>query len=232
MDPGNVKALSLSRRVAAAAARFLVILGLLLFLPAGSLLYWEGWLYWALFALATPLSTIYFLRHDPRLIERRMRAGPAAEQRGSQKRIIAAALVFVLALIVVPGLDHRWQWSAVPLPLVLLADLAVALGYLIVFLTLKENSFAASIVTVEGGQPVIATGPYALVRHPMYAGANAMVLATPLALGSHWGLVPALALVATVVFRLLDEERFLRSDLPGYDAYCRKQRYRLLPGIW
>ena len=223
---------TLSRQTAIAVARFQIILGLLLFLPAGGLDFWQGWVFWALFAIATASSTAYFLRHDPRLIERRKRAGPLAEQRQSQKRIMVAAMAFSLALMVVPGLDHRWLWSNVSVPLVLLSDVAVALGYLIVFLTLKENSFAASTVTVEADQRVISTGLYAQIRHPMYTGGSAMILATPLALGSYWGLLPAAALVATIVVRLLDEERFLLTDLNGYDAYCARVRYRLLPGIW
>lgn len=222
----------LFRQTAIALARFQVILGGLLFLSAGGLGFWQGWVYWALFAIATGASTAYFLRHDPRLIERRRRAGPFAERRQRQKHIMVAAMVFSAGLIVVPGLDHRWLWSTVPVPLVLLADLAVALGYLIVFLTLKENSFAASTVTVEAEQKVISTGLYAQIRHPMYTGGSAMILATPLALGSYWGLLPAAALVATIVVRLLDEERFLLTDLNSYDTYCARVRYRLLPGIW
>jgi protein-S-isoprenylcysteine O-methyltransferase Ste14 len=135
-------------------------------------------------------------------------------------------------LFVLPGFDHRFGWSSVPVAIVLSADAVVVVGLLIVFRTFIENSWAASTVQVEEGQPVVATGPYAWVRHPMYSGSLLMFLATPLGLGSWWGLVPALLLGAIVVVRLLDEERYLSVHLPGYAQYCREVSARLLPWIY
>ncbi len=130
------------------------------------------------------------------------------------------------------GFDHRCRWSSVPVPIVVAADVLVVLGLMIVFRVFRENSYAASSVRVEANQPVISTGPYAWVRHPMYAGGVLAFLATPLALGSLWALPPAVLLGGGVVVRLLGEERYLSENLSGYDAYCRKVRYRLIPHVW
>lgn len=209
-----------------------LLLALFLFLPAGSLRYWEAWVYWALFTLSVLLITLYFLKHDPALIERRMKAGPGAEQRKTQKIIQAGASVSICALFLVPGFDYRFRWSSVPTPVALAADLVMVLGMLIVFRVFKENSYTASTIQVEADQQVVSTGPYAWVRHPMYAGSDLVFLATPFALGSLWALLPALLLFGVIAARLLDEERYLSQNLPGYDAYLRKVRYRLIPFIW
>lgn len=185
-----------------------------------------------LFGISVLMITLYFLKHDPGLVNRRLDAGPGAEHEKIQKIIQAIASVLVCALIIVPGFDHRFHWSAVPTAIVLSADVMVALGLLMVFFVFRANSYAASVVKVEASQPVIETGPYRLVRHPMYAGGLLALLATPLALGSPWGLLVGIALCGVIVARLLDEERFLSAHLPGYDAYCRKVRYRLVPMVW
>jgi protein-S-isoprenylcysteine O-methyltransferase Ste14 len=212
--------------------RLQVMLALLLFLPAWSLRFWEAWIYWMLFSGSVLIITLYFLKHDPRLVERRLKVGPGAEPERSQKIIQAIAGMLACALIIVPGFDHRFHWSAVPVPIVLLADVLVVLGLLIVFFVFRENSHAASVVRVEADQQVISTGPYRLVRHPMYAGAVLMFLATPFALGSLWALLVAVPLCGVVVVRLLDEERYLSVNLPGYYAYCQTVRYRLMPLVW
>jgi protein-S-isoprenylcysteine O-methyltransferase Ste14 len=209
-----------------------VALALVLFLPAWSLRFWEAWVYWTLFSVSVLLITLYFLKYDPRLIERRLEVGPGAEREKSQVILQAIASVLLLALFVIPGFEHRLHGSAVPMPAVLTADVLVLLGFLIIFFVFRENSYTSGIVTVEAGQRVIATGPYRLVRHPMYAGAALIFLATPVALGSLWALLAAVPLCGTMVLRLLDEERFLSANLPGYDAYCREVRYRLLPLVW
>jgi protein-S-isoprenylcysteine O-methyltransferase Ste14 len=208
------------------------VLALLLFLPAWSLRFWEAWIYWMLFGVSMLTITLYFLKHDPSLVERRLEAGPGAEHEKIQKIIQAIASVLVCALIIVPGFDHRFRWSAVPTSIVLSADVMLALGFLMIFFVFKENSYAAGVVKVDAGQHVIETGPYRVVRHPMYAGGLLAVLATPLALGSLCALLAAVPLCGAIVVRLLDEERFLSANLPGYDAYCRTVRYRLVPMVW
>src|SRR4030095_8678675 len=136
-----------------------------------------------------------------------------------------------IALLVVPGLDRRYGWSTVPLAGVLAGDALVACGFYFIFLVYRENSFTSATIEVAAGQTVISTGPYAIVRHPMYASALLYLLGTPLALGSYWGLVPLAATLPFLIWRLFDEERLLREQLPGYREYQQKVRYRRLPRI-
>jgi protein-S-isoprenylcysteine O-methyltransferase Ste14 len=222
----------LTKRALIGFVQFHVFLALLLFLPAWSLRYWEAWLYWTLFAGSGLALTLYFLKHDPSLIERRLQAGPGAEREKSQKIIQAIASLMLFPLFIIPGFDHRLHWSAVPIPIVLSADVLVVAGYLIIFFVFRENSYTAGTVKVEADQQVISTGPYRLVRHPMYAGALLLFLATPFALGSLWAQIPAVLLIGVIVARLLAEERFLSANLAGYDAYRRKVRSRLIPKVW
>jgi protein-S-isoprenylcysteine O-methyltransferase Ste14 len=204
----------------------------LLFVSAGSLRFWQGWLYGFVFVTATAAISIYFLKHDPKLVERRMQAGPTAEREPTQKVIVTIILVGFILLIVLPGLDYRWHWSAVPPWLVFGANTGVALSFYVFSIVLKQNSFAASTITVEADQPVISTGAYAIVRHPLYSGALLFLLSTPLALGSYWTLLLLVPLFAVLAWRLLDEERFLKQNLPGYAEYCHSTRFRLIPLIW
>jgi protein-S-isoprenylcysteine O-methyltransferase Ste14 len=222
----------LARKAFAGLARFQIALGLMIFLPAWSLRYWQGWLYWLVFGAACVMITAYFLAHDRALIARRMQAGPTAETEPRQKLILTFASVALIATYVIAPLDHRFGWSSVPAWLVLIADAIVVISFYGFFLTFRQNAFAAATVKVESEQRVISTGLYAVVRHPMYAFAVPLFLATPLALGSWWGLVPAAVLLATMVWRLLDEEHYLARNLPGYADYQRQVRTRLVPGIW
>jgi protein-S-isoprenylcysteine O-methyltransferase Ste14 len=175
---------------------------------------------------------LYFARHDPALVARRMEAGPKAEKEPRQKLILMCATVTLITLYVVCGLDHRFGWSSVPSWLVLIADALVILGAYGFLITFRENSYAASTVTVEAGQPVISSGPYAAVRHPMYTAAVILYVATPVALASWWGLLPAAVLTAVIVWRLIDEEKYLVQRLAGYAEYRRRVTTRLVPGLW
>jgi protein-S-isoprenylcysteine O-methyltransferase Ste14 len=222
----------LTARALGGLAWFLMVLAAMLFVPAGTLRWWQGWLYWAVFSACTTALSLYFLRRDPALVRRRMSVGPAAERLPSQKIIQAAAAVLVVALYVVPGLERRAHGRGFAAPAVWIADALVVVGYAIIFLAFRENSFAASIVEVGADQRVIATGPYAVVRHPMYSGALLMFLATPVALGSWWAIGCAAALAITVGVRMLDEERHLAAHLPGYAEYLASVRYRLIPRVW
>ena len=222
----------LKRRARRRTVLFLPAMALMLFAPAGSLRYWQGWLFGFVFIASTIVIGVYFSKHDPKLIERRIKAGPAAEKDPTQKIIIFLVIAAFALLIIFPGVDYRWHWSSVPLWLVLVGNGAVAVSFALFFVVLKRNSYAASTVTVEPGQPVVSTGVYAIVRHPMYAGALLLIAATPLALGSYWGLLVAFASLPALIWRLLDEERILKRDLPGYVDYCRRVRFRLIPGVW
>ena len=222
----------LAKRAIRGVIRVQIVLALLLFVPAGSLRFWEAWLYWILFSVSVLVITLHLLQHDPALVARRMQIGPGAESRMSQKIVQWVAGVLCAALYLAPGFDHRLQWSTIPTPAVLVAIALVMFGLWIVFRALKDNSYAAGTVRVEADQQVVSSGLYAWIRHPMYLGSFLGFLATPLALGSLWALLPAILLCAVVVVRLLDEEQHLSENLPGYDAYCRKVRYRLIPAVW
>jgi protein-S-isoprenylcysteine O-methyltransferase Ste14 len=209
-----------------------VTLAALLFIPAGTLDYWQGWLFMALFVCTSGAITVYLAIRDPKLLERRMNVGPRAEKEPAQKIIMRLAMLGFIAMLVFPVLDHRFGWSSVPASVSVLGDALIALAFLFIFFVFKENSYGASTIQIAEGQTVISTGPYALVRHPMYTGALVMLIGTPLALGSWWGLFAVLLILPVLIWRLLDEERFLRQNLAGYAEYQTKVKYRLLPFIW
>lgn len=204
----------------------------LLFIPAGTLNYWQAWLYGAISGVAAVLITAYLLRYDPQLLARRLNAGAGAEREPAQQRIQLLSSLSLCSLYVLAGLDHRFGLSHVATPLVIAADAVMVLGMVIVWRVFRENSYTASTIQVEEGQSVVDTGPYARIRHPMYAGSTLAFLASPIALGSWWALIPAFGVTAAVVVRLLDEERFLDRNLPGYAEYHRRVPFRLIPGVW
>jgi protein-S-isoprenylcysteine O-methyltransferase Ste14 len=193
--------------------------------------YWHVEVFAVVWVVSGLPSTFYLLTH-PALLRRRLRSGPLAEPEPRQRIIISLFLLGFLALGVVVALDHDAGWSDVPVFVVLLADLLVAVGQALLWLVLRANPFAASTVTVETGQTVISTGPYSFVRHPMYSAALLLFLGVPVALGSWWGVVVFLPLLALLIWRLLNEEAYLSTHLPGYPDYCAKVRRRLIPAIW
>ncbi|MFN8443492.1 MAG: isoprenylcysteine carboxylmethyltransferase family protein [Caldilineaceae bacterium] len=209
-----------------------VALGLLLFLPAWTLNYWQGWLFIVVFLVAVNGIGVYLSLYDPELLERRKKFGPASEESPAQKIIMTLAIVVIPALFIFCALDHRFGWSPVPTPIVLLGDLMVALGLYVNLLVFRANSYGGSTIETVENQKVITTGPYALVRHPMYVGVLIMVAGVPLALGSWWGLLIVALEVPVLAWRILDEERILRQDLPGYTEYTQKVHYRLVPNLW
>lgn len=209
-----------------------LLLGLLLFLPAGTLAYWQAWVFIAVFLLSANGIGVYLSLKDPALLERRKAVGPGAEQNTAQKIIMSFAILVILGLLIFCGLDHRFGWSFVPGWASILGDGLVALGLLINLIVFRENSYGASNIRTEEGQQVITTGPYSLIRHPMYAGVMVMMAGVPLALGSWWGLLVLLVQIPALVWRILDEEALLKKELPGYKDYMQKVRYRLLPRVW
>ena len=209
-----------------------VVMGLLLFVPAGTIHYWQAWAYLGIFFGASLLITLDLLKRDPGLLERRLSAGPAAETRSSQKVIMLVVSGGFISLLLVSALDHRHGWSRVPLLGVLVGDLLVAIGFAFIFRVFRENTFTSATIEVAEGQRVISTGPYAIVRHPMYASAFLYLIGTPLALGSYWGLVALMGMLPFLIWRLLDEERLLANELAGYREYQKEVRCRLVPGVW
>jgi len=223
---------SLKKKIVVQSIALPVVLGLLLFLPAGSLAFWEAWVYCFLFLVSVLAIDVYFLKRDPELLARRMKFAEAGETEERQKTVQTLAGVTYFLSFLVPGLDYRFHWSAAPFALILVADVCVLAGFLIVFLVFRENSYTSSIVEVEKNQTVIRTGPYGIVRHPMYAGALLLFVSTPLALGSFWAFFFVVPLSLLLILRLLDEERFLRERLSGYTEYCQRTVYRLIPYVW
>lgn len=209
--------------------QLIIGLGVMLFVPAGTIDYWQAWVYICIFGASVVLIGVYLYKNDPNLLKRRSNR---KEKEKSQQGIQLYIFITYIAVLVLPSLDHRFLLSDVPLLVVIAGDVLVALGYFIIFLVLKENSFASTTIEVTLDQKVIATGPYAIIRHPMYSGAVVMLLGTPLALGSWWGLLVFILITYIIVWRLLEEEKFLAQSLSGYKEYCQKVQYRLLPFIW
>jgi protein-S-isoprenylcysteine O-methyltransferase Ste14 len=215
-----------------ALAVLIVVMGLLLFVAAGTVHYWQAWVYLSIFTGASVLTTLYLVRKDPALLERRMSGGPTAEKQLTQKFIMLCTSISFIALLVVPAFDHRFGWSTVPLVGVMAADVLVAIGFYFTFLVYRENTFASATIEVTENQKVISTGPYAIVRHPMCASASLYLPGTPLALGSFFGLVPIAAMMPFLIWRLFDEESFLARNLPGYTEYQKRVKHRLVPFVW
>ncbi len=172
------------------------------------------------------------MKNNPKLLERRLNAGPGAEREKSQKIIQILAWILFAAAIIVPPIDHRLAWSSVPPVVSIAGDILIALGFGIVFLVFRENTFSSATVEIQPGQTVVSSGPYAMVRHPMYAGALVLLLGVPLALGSWWGLFTIVPITLVLAWRLLAEEQFLSTNLPGYSEYRSQVRYRLVPWVW
>ncbi len=209
-------AASLNIRAFGGLLFLLLVMAALLFIPAWTLDYWQAWTFLAAYFASSLAITLYLIRNDPKLLERRMRGGPSAEKETSQKIIMFLASLGFIGLIVLPALDYRFAWSHMPPYVALAGDVLVVLGWLAIFLVFKENTFTCATIELSPNQKVISTGPYALVRHPMYAGALVMLLGIPIALGSWWGLLIIVAMMPALIWRLIDEERFLARNLPGY----------------
>ena len=201
----------------------------LIFLSAWTLNYWQAWLFLAIFMVSISAVFMYLISNDPKLLARRVNN---TEETKSQKIIHFFINLAFAAVIVIPAIDHRFGWSAAPWYVVIVGNVLVSLGILIIFFVFKENSFTAAIIEVAADQKVISTGPYAWVRHPMYVGGLIFIFGIPLALGSWWGLLTVILFVPILVWRILDEEKFLIKNLSGYAEYQTTVKYRLVPFIW
>jgi len=224
--------MTLSGRAGLSLVALALVMALLVFASAGTLHYWQAWLYLAVFFAAATFVTRDLMRRDPALLERRMHGGPTAEKEPAQRIIMVFASLGFISLLVVPGLDHRFGWSSVPLLVVAAGDVLTAVGFLLVSRVYRENPFLFATIEVAKDQRVITTGPYAVVRHPMYAFSSVYLFGTPLALGSWWGLLGLALMLPFLIWRLLDEEDLLARRLTGYREYQQRVRHRLVPGIW
>ena len=221
-----------NRRAIAGLLRMVVILPVLVFLPAWTIRYWQAWVCLFVFSACATAITAYLMKRDPALLERRLKAGAAAEKQMSQKVIQSLAVIGFVALLVIPGLDHRFRWSVVSPYAAIAGDLLIVVGFLFVTWVFKENSFTSGVIEVAAEQRVITTGPYAWVRHPMYSGSLIMLAGIPIGLGSWYGLLVMIPMTIVIIWRLLDEERFLGENLVGYTEYKEKIRFRLIPAVW
>jgi protein-S-isoprenylcysteine O-methyltransferase Ste14 len=223
---------SLSMRSLRALAIFYVVIAAAIFLAAGTLDYWQAWVFLLAYFAPSLAIVVYLAKSSPELLERRMRGGPRYEKELAQKIIMSLISVGFVALILLPALDRRFGWSEMSGWIALAGDAFVLLGWLAMFLVFRVNPWAASTIDVAAGQTVVSSGPYALMRHPMYAGAFFMLCGIPIALGSWWGLVPLALILPALVWRLLDEEKVLEKNLPGYADYEATVRWRLIPMVW
>lgn len=207
----------------------IIVLAAIIFLPAWTLKYWQAWVYLAVLFIPMGFVLFYMVRNDPETLERRLRM---KEKVNKQKSIISFTIPLFLLAYILPGFDVRLGWSKVPVIVSLIAATLVLLGYGIIFLVTRENRFASRVIEVAQEQKVIDTGPYAIVRHPMYSGMILFILMTPLALGSWWAMLTSIVIIPLIAARSLNEEKVLAVELPGYAEYLQKVKFRLLPGIW
>jgi len=210
----------------------LVVLGFILFWPAGTFNYWQGWVFIAVFTIATIAPSLYLARTDPAALRRRMHGGPLAEARTVQKFIIVGAFGGLFGMMAFSAYDHRVGWSSVPAAVSVIGDVLIVVGLVGGVLVVVQNSYAGASVRVEEGQTVASTGLYGLVRHPMYAANLVLMMGIPLALGSYWGLLLIIPAQVVLVLRILDEEKLLTQELGGYREYKQRVRYRLVPYVW
>lgn len=222
----------LHRKAWTGLLQLMIALTVFIFLPAWTFDYWQGWVCLAVFFASVIWITLYLIKKDQNLLERRVSAGVRAEKERSQKIIQVLASIAFVVTFVVPALDHRFRWSHVPVSVEACGDLLMALGFVMVFFVFRVNTYTSGVIEVAEDQKVITAGLYARVRHPMYSGALVMLLGIPLALGSLWGLLAVAGMTCIIVARLVDEERLLSDRLSGYTEYLGRVRYRLVPGIW
>lgn len=220
---------SLIKKIIVRFSFFPVFLGLLILIPAGTFNYWQVYVYFATLVVPMIFVLFYFLKTDPKFLERRTKT---KEKEKQQTIVSILSTIVFLAGFILPGLDHRFTWSDVPVYLSIAADIIILFGYLIIFSVFRQNSYASRIIEISEDQTIISTGLYGIVRHPMYIGVLIMFIPTPIALGSYWGLIPFALLPVSLILRILNEEKVLSDNLKGYKEYCQKTRYRLIPSIW
>lgn len=197
--------------------------------PAGTLRYWQAWLFLSVIFACSLSTVLWLIVHDPELLERRFNT---REKEPNQRRLMRFSWLIAIVAFGTPGLDFRFGWSHIPPLLVVGADAVIIGAYAGFLAILRVNRWASRIIEVASDQRVITTGPYAVVRHPMYGVSILIYVCAPVALGSWWGLLATLPLVWLIVRRIGYEEETLRRELPGYGEYTARVKYRLIPGVW
>ena len=208
-----------------------IVVGILLSFIAGAFDYWNAWVFAVLFNLGTASQGVYLFIKDPELLERRKVVAPADEST-TERIFIIFALFCIFGLIVFGAIDHRFGLSEMSLPTTLIGDGLIILSFIIYYFVFMENSFAASSIRTFEDQRVISSGPYAIIRHPKYFGDLLLIVGIPLALGTWWGLLILAIFIPSMAWRILDEEKLLKKNLPGYSEYMEKVHHRFLPYIW
>lgn len=229
METLQTKIATIRRKIIIRIVFVFLFLFLCFFLPAQTFNYWEAWIYLIIIFSCVLLVIRHFLKHDPLFLERRIRTKETVKE---QKIIIYFGWILFLPIFILPGFDKFYGWSKIPILLIIISQFLVLTGYLIVYRVFKENSFASRVIEINEGQKVISTGPYSIVRHPMYFGVLLMYGFTPLALGSYWAFIGSFFLIIILVARTLSEERYLSKNLQGYEEYMQKVKYRIIPYIW
>ena len=206
-----------------------LLVGLLLFLSAGSLSYSGGWLLIGLLFGPMLIAGLVMFVKNPAFLEKRL---DAKEKQATQKGVLALSGLMFVASFVLAGLDWRFGWSRMPVPVIIVASVLFLAAYGLYAEVMRENAYLSRTIQVEEGQKVVDTGLYGIVRHPMYSATVLLFPAMPLVLGSWYALIPMAFYPVIIIVRLLDEEKLLTRELPGYEAYKKKVKYRLIPFIW
>jgi protein-S-isoprenylcysteine O-methyltransferase Ste14 len=207
----------------------LLFVGLLVFLPAGTFKFWNGWLFIGALFIPMIFVMIYLLINDPDLLVKRMKTD---EKEKPQKIYLILSIIVSTITFILPGLDYRFHWSSVPVWVVILSTVFMITGYLLFFLVMKQNTYASRVIEIQEEQKLINTGLYSFVRHPMYFSATILYAFAPLVLGSYYALIPMVLIPALLIIRINNEEKVLINGLKGYDEYMKKVKFRLIPCIW
>jgi protein-S-isoprenylcysteine O-methyltransferase Ste14 len=202
---------------------------LVIFLPAGSLKFRTGWLFIGVLFTAMIFVLTWLLVKDPALLAKRLKT---KEKEKPQKAYLILSIIVLLFTFIIPGLDYRFHWSDVPVPVVVISTVIMMAGYVIFFAVMRQNTYASRVIEIQQGQKLIDTGLYSLVRHPMYLGASILYVPVPLVLGSWYALIPAALIPILLIIRIMNEEKVLVNGLKGYPEYMKKVKYRIIPFIW
>jgi protein-S-isoprenylcysteine O-methyltransferase Ste14 len=215
-----------------ASARFIpgiIIISALLFIPAGSIKFWNAWIFMGVIFIPMLFVIVYLITRDPELLFKRMNTN---EKEKTQKKVVLLTSIIFLSAFIIAGLDYRFQWSAVPWPVVVISAIIVLTGYILFFMVMRQNSYASRVVEIQEKQKVIDTGLYGIVRHPMYSAAILMFMFMPLVLGSFYALIPMIIFPFQMSTRMKNEELILEKGLDGYIEYKKKVRYKIFPFLW
>ena len=218
--------------ISKALARFIpgiIIISALMFISAGSIKYWNAWLFMGELFIPMLFVLVYLLIRDPELLLKRMNTN---EKEKTQKKVVLITLIMFLSTFIISGLDYRYKWSTVPLLVVVISAIMVLTGYILFFIVMRQNSYASRVVEIQEKQKVIDTGLYGIVRHPMYSAAILMFMSMPLVLGSFYALIPLAIFPFQMGTRMRNEEQILEKGLDGYIEYKKRIQYKIFPFLW